>query len=55
MAENVKIVISAIDNTKKAFGGVTNGLKAVAKAAFSMKTALIAAAGPAAAASKRSF
>ncbi|MDB4437355.1 hypothetical protein N9163_00740 [bacterium] len=48
MAENVKIVISALDNTKKAFGGVTNGLKAVAKAAFSMKTALVAAAGVAA-------
>ena len=48
MAENVKIVISAVDNTKKAFGGVTNGLKAVAKAAFSMRTAIVAAAGAAA-------
>lgn len=48
MAENVKITISAIDKTKKAFNGVTNGLKTVAKAAFSMKGALVAAAGPAA-------
>lgn len=48
MAENVKITISAIDKTKKAFGGVTSGLRAVSKAAFSMKGALIAAAGPAA-------
>lgn len=48
MAENVKITISAIDKTKKAFNGVTAGLRAVSKAAFSMKGALIAAAGPAA-------
>ena len=48
MAENVKITISAIDKTKKAFSGVKSGLKAVSKAAFSMKGALVAAAGPAA-------
>ena len=48
MAENVKITISAIDKTKKAFNGVTAGLRAVSKAAFSMKGALVAAAGPAA-------
>jgi len=48
MAENVKITISAIDKTKKAFNGVTSGLRAVSKAAFSMKGALVAAAGPAA-------
>ena len=48
MAENVSITIRAFDKTQKAFGGVTNSLLRVAKAAFSMKTALIAAAGPAA-------
>lgn len=46
MAENVSITIRAFDKTQKAFGGVTGGLLRVAKAAFSMKTALIAAAGP---------
>jgi len=45
MAEDVKIVISAVDKTKKAFGGVTKGLQNVAKAAFSMKSALALAAG----------
>jgi len=40
MAEDVKIVISAVDKTKKAFGGVTNALQKIAKAAFSMKSAL---------------
>lgn len=48
MAEDVKITIRAFDKTQKAFGGVTSGLMRVAKAAFSMKTALIAAIGPAA-------
>jgi len=45
MAEDVKIVISAVDKTKKAFGGVTNALQKIAKAAFSMKSALALAAG----------
>ena len=48
MAEDVKITIRAFDKTQKAFGGVTSGFMQVAKAAFSMKTALIAAIGPAA-------
>ena len=45
MAENTKIIISAVDKTKKGFRGVTNGLKAVTGAVFSMRTALIGAAG----------
>lgn len=45
MAEDVKIVISAVDKTKKAFSGVTSALKKVAKAAFSMKSAFALAAG----------
>ena len=45
MAENTKIIISAVDKTKKGFGSVTGGLKKITKAVFSMKTALIGAAG----------
>jgi hypothetical protein len=45
MAENVKITITAFDKTKKSFSSVTGGLKRVTKAVFSMKTALIGAAG----------
>ena len=45
MAENTKIIISAVDITKKGFRSVTNGLKAVTGAVFSMRTALIGAAG----------
>ena len=45
MAENVNITIRAFDKTKKAFGGVTSGLKRVTSAVFSMKTALIGVAG----------
>jgi hypothetical protein len=40
--EDVKIVIRAVDKTKKAFRAVTIGLNAIKKAAFSMKSALIA-------------
>jgi hypothetical protein len=48
MAENTKIIISAVDKTKKGFKSVTNGLKTVTKAVFSMKSALGLAAGGAA-------
>ena len=48
MAENTKIIISAVDKTKKGFRGVTNGLKTVTNAVFSMKSALGLAAGAAA-------
>ena len=48
MAENTKIIISVLDMTKKGFGSVTNGLKTVTKAVFSMKSALGLAAGGAA-------
>ena len=48
MAENTKIIISAVDKTKKGFRGVTNGLKTVTNAVFSMKSALGLAAGGAA-------
>ena len=48
MAENTKIIISAVDKTKKGFSSVTNGLKTVTKAVFSMKSALGLAAGGAA-------
>jgi len=40
--ENVNIVIKAVDKTKKSFRAVTVGLNAIKKAAFSMKSALIA-------------
>ena len=45
MAENTKIIISAVDKTKRGFGSVTNGLKKVTGAVFSMKTALVGVAG----------
>ena len=45
MAENVKITIKAFDKTKKGFGTVTSGLKKVTGAVFSMRTALVGAAG----------
>ena len=45
MAENTKIIISAVDKTKKGFGSVTSGLKKVTGAVFSMKTALVGVAG----------
>ena len=48
MAENTKIIISAVDKTKKGFRGVTKGLKTVTNAVFSMKSALGLAAGGAA-------
>ena len=47
MAENVKITISAIDKTKKAFSGVTSGLKAVAGAVLNAKTAIVGLVGAA--------
>ena len=45
MAENVKITIRAFDKTKKGFGAVTAGLKSITGAVFSMRTALVGAAG----------
>jgi len=45
MAEDVKITIRAFDKTQKAFGGVTAGLKGIAKAVFSAKTAVAGLAG----------
>ena len=45
MAEDVKITIRAFDKTQKAFGGVTSGLKGIAKAVFSAKTAVAGLAG----------
>ena len=45
MAENTKIIISAVDKTKKGFGSVTSGLKKVTGAVFSMRTALVGVAG----------
>ncbi len=45
MAENVNITIKAFDKTKKGFGSVTSGLKKVTGAVFSMRTALVGAAG----------
>ena len=47
MAENTKIIISAVDKTKKGFGSVTSGLKKVTGAVFSMRTALVGVAGAA--------
>lgn len=47
MAENVNITIKAFDKTKKAFGGVTSGLKTISKSIFNMKSALGLAAGAA--------
>ena len=45
MAENTKIIISAVDKTKRGFGSVTSGLKKVTGAVFSMRTALVGVAG----------
>lgn len=45
MAENTKIIISAVDKTKKGFSSVTSGLKKVTGAVFSMRTALVGVAG----------
>ena len=45
MAENTKIIISAVDKTKKGFGSVTSRLKKVTGAVFSMRTALVGVAG----------
>jgi hypothetical protein len=45
MAENVNITIKAFDKTKKGFGSVASGLKKVTGAVFSMRTALVGAAG----------
>ena len=47
MAENVKITISALDKTKKGFGSATKGLKAVAGAVLSAKTAIVGLVGAA--------
>ena len=47
MAENTKIIISAVDKTKKGFGSVASGLKKVTGAVFSMRTALVGVAGAA--------
>lgn len=43
--ENLRIRISAIDNTKKAFSAVTKGLGAVKNAVLSAKTAILALVG----------
>ena len=43
--KDIKITIKAVNNTKKAFRAVTAGLKSIARAAFSMKTAIGLAAG----------
>lgn len=43
--KDVLIQIKAIDKTKRAFSGITKGLKTVAGAALNMKTAIIGAAG----------
>lgn len=45
MAEQTKIVITAVDNTKKAFGAITNSAKNVTLALVNMRTALIGVAG----------
>lgn len=47
MAEDTKIVISAIDKTSKGFRSVSNGLKSMMKSVFSLKTALAGLAGAA--------
>lgn len=43
--QNLNITIKAFDQTKKAFSGVTKSIRKVAKAVFSMKTAIAAVAG----------
>ena len=45
MAENTKIIISAVDKTKKGFGSVGRALGALTKSIFSMRTALVGFAG----------
>ncbi len=45
--KDVLITIKALDKTKKAFGGITKSLKAVAGAALNLKTAFIGVAGAA--------
>jgi len=45
--QDVLITIKALDKTKKAFGGITKGLKAVAGAALNLKTAFVGVAGAA--------
>ena len=45
--KDVLITIKALDKTKKAFGGITKGLKAVAGAALNLKTAFVGVAGAA--------
>ena len=47
MAENVNITIKAFDKTKKGFGSATKGLKAVAGAVLSAKTAIVGLVGAA--------
>ena len=43
--QNVNITIKAFDKTSRAFGTATRGIKAIAGAAFNLKTALIGTAG----------
>ena len=45
MAENTKIIISAVDKTKKGFGSVGRALGGLTKSLFSMRTALVGVAG----------
>jgi hypothetical protein len=45
--KDVLITIKALDKTKKAFGGITKGLKVVAGAALNLKTAFVGVAGAA--------
>ena len=45
MAENTKIIISAVDKTKKGFGSVGRALGGLTKSLFSMRTALAGVAG----------
>ena len=47
MAENTKIIISAVDKTKRGFGSVGRALGGLTKSIFSMRTALIGVAGAA--------
>ena len=47
MAENTKIIISAVDKTRKGFSSVTSGLKKVSGAVFNLKTALLGTVGAA--------
>ena len=47
MAENTKIIISAVDKTKQGFGSVGKALGGLTKSIFSMRTALVGVAGAA--------